>query len=84
MELDNKLEMVKSRGDVYNTFLGKHLLNTSFFHYVWTGGLFTFLNIFLVWFFIDIMKIPTLIASSGVIGGLFFIRYFVYRWLKVM
>lgn len=62
----------------------KHFADRSFFHYFWTGGLFTILNIFLVWLFIDILHIPTLISSTIVIGGLFFSRYLVYRWLKVL
>ena len=61
-----------------------HFVDPKFFHYFWTGGLFTLLNIFLVWLFIDILKIPTLISSTIVIGGLFIGRYLVYRWLKVM
>lgn len=56
----------------------------SFFHYTWTGGLFTILNIVLVWLFIDVLGIPTLLSTTVVIGGLFFVRYIVYRLLKVM
>lgn len=56
----------------------------SFFHYLWTGGLFTLLNIVLLWLFIDYFKIPTLISSSVVIGGLFILRYVVYRIFEVM
>ncbi len=67
-----------------NTLFGRHFLNREFFHYFWTGGLFTILNIVLVWLFIDIFKIPTLISSTVVIGGLFIARYLVYRWLEVM
>lgn len=62
----------------------RHFVDKSFFHYFWTGGLFTILNIFLVWLFIDILHIPTLISSTIVIGGLFLGRYLVYRWLKVL
>lgn len=56
----------------------------SFFHYIWSGGIFTVLNIFLIWLFIDILKISTLISSIVVIGGLFIFRYIVYRILNVM
>ena len=69
---------------IRNTSFGQHVANKAFFHYTWTGGFFTILNIFFVWLFIDIFKIPTIISSIIVIGGLFFARYFVYRWLKVM
>ncbi len=67
-----------------DSYVGRLFWDKSFLHYFWTGGLFTFLNIFLVWLFIDIFKIPTLISSTVVIGGLFIIRYAVYRWLKIM
>lgn len=56
----------------------------SFFHYFWTGGLFTVLNIVLVWFFIDVLGVSTIISSTVVIGGLFIARYVVYRLLKIM
>ena len=56
----------------------------SFFHYAWTGGLFTVLNIFLIWFLIDVLRIPTLISTTAVIGGTFIARYIVYRLLNIM
>jgi hypothetical protein len=56
----------------------------SFLHYLWSGGLFTVLNIFLLWVFIDILKIPTLVASSVIVAGLFILRYVVYRKFNVM
>lgn len=64
--------------------LFRYFWERSFFHYLWTGGLFTVLNIFLVWLFIDVFKIPTVISSSVVIGGLFIARYMVYRVFKVI
>ncbi len=67
-----------------NTRVGAFFWNKSFFHYFWTGGVFTFLNIFLVWLFIDVFHIPTIISSSVVIMGLFIGRYIVYRRMKVM
>ncbi len=77
--------IINNLGDrARNTPVGRHFLNREFFHYFWTGGLFTLLNIVLVWLFIDIFKIPTLISSTVVIGGLFIARYLVYRWLEVM
>ena len=65
-------------------WLKETFYNKNFFHYFWTGGLFTFLNIVLVWLFIDILKIPTIISSTVVIGGLFILRFLVYRWFKIM
>ena len=66
------------------SYLVQFFSHKSFFHYLWTGGLFTALNIFLVWLFIEIFEIPTLVSSVVVIGGLFIARYVVYRWLKVI
>lgn len=62
----------------------RHFADVSFFHYFWTGGVFTLLNIFLVWLFIDFFGFPTLISSIVVIGGLFLLRFLVYRWFKIM
>lgn len=55
-----------------------------FLHYLWTGGLFTILNIVLVWLCIDVLGIPTIVSSTIVIGGLFILRYLVYRVLHIM
>lgn len=59
-------------------------IDRSFFHYLWTGGVWTVLGIFFTWFFIDVLRIPTIIASSVVIGGTFILRYVAFRWLKIM
>lgn len=56
----------------------------SFFHYLWSGGLFTVLSIFFIWFFIDIMHFPTIIGSSISVGGIFILRYILFRFLKIM
>lgn len=56
----------------------------SFLHYVWTGGTWTILGIFLTWLFIDIFKIPTILASTVVIGGTFVLRYVAFRLLRIM
>lgn len=70
--------------DLRNSRLGRLFWDKSFFHYFWTGGLFTLLNIFLVWFGIDVLGLPTLAVSTVVIGGLFIARYVAYRLLNVM
>lgn len=82
MFINNKTSNWKNR--LKDTLFGRYFLNESFFHYFWTGGLFTLLNIFLVWLFIDILKISTIISSIIVIGGLFIMRYIVFKLLKVM
>lgn len=52
----------------------------AFFTYSWVGAVFTFLNIVLVWVFIDLWHIPTLISSTIVVGGLFVGKYYAYKW----
>ncbi len=54
--------------------------NHSFFKYSWVGAVFTVLNIGLVWLFIDVLHIPTIISSAVVVGGLFVLKYFFYKW----
>lgn len=50
-----------------------------FFKYTWVGGIFSVLNIILLWIMIDMLKIPTLISSTVVVGGLFVAKYFAYK-----
>lgn len=56
----------------------------SFLHYLWTGGLFTVLNIVLVSLAVDVFEFSAALSSSVIIGGLFLLRYVVYRWVEVM
>ena len=50
-----------------------------FIKYTWVGGVFSLLNILLVWLFIDIFHIPTLISTTIVVGSLFVAKYFAYK-----
>ena len=54
-----------------------------FVNYAWIGGFFSILNVFLLWFFIDIMGISTVVASVLVIGGTFLLRYVFLRIFNV-
>ncbi len=56
----------------------------SFLHYTWVSILFSVINIFLLWLFIDIFRIHTVIASTAVIGGTFILRYAFFRVFKIM
>lgn len=62
----------------------KYFMKRSFIHYFWTGVVFTTLNIVLLWFAIDILKISTIISSSVIITSTFLLRYVVFRWLGVI
>jgi hypothetical protein len=57
----------------------KELLAHSFFTYTWIGAIFTLLNIFFLWLFIDVFGIPTIAASAIVVGGLFVLKYLSYK-----
>ena len=57
----------------------KLFLNKQFFHYTWVSVFISVLNIFLLWLFIDIFEIPTVLSSTTIIGATFIIRYFLYR-----
>lgn len=62
----------------------RNFWDKSFLHYAWGSGLFSLANIFFLWLFIDIIGIPTILSSIIVIGGTFILRYFLFRFLKVM
>ncbi len=47
--------------------------------YTWVGLFITVLNIVLIWLFIDIFHIPTIISSTVVVGGLFILKFFIYK-----
>ena len=66
-----------------NKFVG-FFWNKSFFHYLWTGGLFTVLNIVLVSLAVDFFHFSATLSSSVIISGLFILRYVIYRWIEVM
>lgn len=53
--------------------------NHPFIKYTWVGALFSILNIVLLWLFIDIFHISTLISSTVIVGGLFVVKYIAYR-----
>ncbi len=55
----------------------------SFVHYAWIGGLISLLNIFLLWFLIDVVHLATVVASALVIGGTFLLRYILFRIFNV-
>ncbi len=58
----------------------KTIKDHPFVKYTWVGGLFSVLNVVLLWIFIDALHIPTLISSTIVVGGLFVGKYFFYRY----
>jgi hypothetical protein len=63
--------------DKKSTNLDRHVIDFS--KYTIIGILVTFGNILLMWFFIDILRIPTLIASTFVVIGLHVVKFISYR-----
>ncbi len=54
-------------------------INRNFIVYTVVGAFITILNIVLLWLFIDIFKIPTILSSTLIVGGLFIIKFFIYK-----
>jgi len=67
-----------------STKIGKLFLDKRFFHYSWIGIFVSVLNIFLLWLFIDIFQIPTVISSTIIIGATFIIRYILFRKFETL
>ncbi|OGZ96334.1 MAG: hypothetical protein A3I44_05935 [Candidatus Sungbacteria bacterium RIFCSPLOWO2_02_FULL_51_17] len=64
--------------------LVRYFFDRSFFHYLWTGGTLMVAQVFFLWVFIDVLRIPTVISSVVVVGGLLIVRYTLLRLLKVI
>ena len=58
--------------------------NKKFAYYTWTSIFISLLNIFLIWLLIDIIGIPTIIATSSVILATFIIRYILFDFFKIL
>jgi len=66
------------------TKIGRLFLNKKFLHYTWIGIFISVLNIFLLWLFIDVLGIYTVVASTLVIGGTFILRYVLFDSFEVL
>ena len=60
----------------------KHILekHRNFIVYLFVGVSITVTNIILLYLFIDILGISTILSSTVVVGGLFILKYFIYKW----
>lgn len=54
------------------------LIHPRFARYTTTNIAFSLANIILVWLFIDILHIPTVVSSAVVIYGLFILKFFAF------
>lgn len=66
------------------TRLGQRFLDKKFIHYTWIAVFISLLNIFLLWLLIDIVNIPTIIASTLVVGITFVLRYVLFDSFKIL
>lgn len=69
---------------MHTTRMGRLFWDKKFLHYTWIGIFISLLNIFLLWLFIDVFDIPTVIASAVVIGATFIFRYILFDIHKVL
>ena len=51
--------------------------NKNFITYSYVGLFITFLNIILLWIFIDLLNIPTILSSTIIVGGLFILKFYI-------
>lgn len=59
-------------------------LNKQFFHYSWIAVVISALNVFLLWFLIDILHVHTVLASIAVVALTFILRFVLYSVSKVL
>jgi len=52
----------------------------NFIIYFLVGAFISLTNIILLYIFIDLLGIPTLISSTAVVGGTFLLKFFMYKW----
>ncbi len=60
------------------------LIKGQFLKYTFIQVISALLNIVLTWFFIDILLIPTVIATTMVVGGLFIIRFILFKVTRLI
>ena len=52
----------------------------NFIIYAIVGASISVTNIILLYLFIDILKISTVLSSTVVVGGTFLLKFFIYKW----
>lgn len=67
-----------------DTRVWRLFLNKKFLHYTWIGVFISILNIVSLWLFIDILKVPTIPASTIVVVGNFLLRYILFDAVKIL
>ncbi len=59
-------------------------LSINFSKYSIVGVVFTVIYIFLMWLFVDILKVNTLISSCIVVVGIHIVKYIAYKQVKLI
>lgn len=83
MAEDKTPEIIEGTGKG-RSVLTRLFWDKKFMHYTWIGVFISFLNIFFIWLLIDIFNVPTVIASTVVIGLTFILRYILLIFSKVL
>lgn len=60
------------------------LLHHPFTKYTYIGAFISVFTIFALWLLIDVFGIPTIISSTAVVVGAFFLKYFFYKLVGFM
>ena len=80
--------MDKTEGDKQPNACFTHVrdlfFDKRFVRYTWVGIVISVLNVFLLWLFIDVLHIQTVISSAVVIGATFIIRYLLYVYTNFL
>ena len=84
MFVSKKTIMGRWKDRFHQSRIARLFFGRKFFHYTWIGIFISFLNIFFLWLFIDIFGIPTVMASTLVIGSTFVLRYVLFDLFKVL
>lgn len=80
---ENKTFLVRLKSRILHSVIGRLFLDQKFFYYTCIGIFFAVLNVFLLWLLIDVFSMPTVVASSLVIGFTFIFRYVLLHFFKV-
>jgi putative flippase GtrA len=84
MDSEQKTSTEPTKRLLRQTAMGRLFWDKRFLNYTWIGILISLLNVFLLWLFIDILDIPTVVSSVVVIGATFIIRYLLYIFAKML
>ena len=77
-------QLVRPRGPWDALRANKLKYGKDFTKYLFVGILYTFINIFLMWLFIDVLRTGTVLGSVLAVSIIFITKYFAYIWVGFM